>query len=341
MRKTNRYPNRFLGAFLVVVSLWLIDAFLRISGLYGQDAKLYFKPIYYSFAFGPLIYFYVRSIVNSSFVFTRVHLLHFIPVILQAGLYLFLTFQTYNYRHWYWQEIHLPWTYRIEFDGTFISMAVYLFLSLRVLGGYKKWLTNAFSDLSKINLNWLRIILILMLVLVGQWFAEVILRDLYDNYYEYNYSVQILGVLTLVLAYKAFYQEDQEEILYTDDPTEDLGTEQNDFDEEKNKKITERMSIHKDYLQPSLSLKAFAANCGIPPRTVSRYINQYKGMTFHQFVNNYRVHEYMEKAISGDEKGMTLEGIAYDCGFNSKASFNRIFKAQTGMTPSQYVSKHA
>jgi len=339
-RKSNRYPNRILSALLVVISLWLIDAFLRISGLYGQNARLYFKPIYYSFAFGPLIYFYVRSMVNSEFKFAKVHLLHFIPVVLQAALYLFLSLQEYNYRHWYWEEVHLPWTYRVEFDGTFISMAIYLFLSLRLLGGYRKWLTNSFSDLSTTNLNWLRVILTLMLILCGQWFVEVILRDVYENYYQYNYSVIILGVVTLVLAYKAFYQQGQEQIVY---PKEQMADpiEVEMIDPEVLNTIKTRMTTHQDYLNPTLSLKTFATNCRMPSRTVSRYINQQLGKTFHQFVNDYRVQEFKKKAISKEERGMTLEGIAYDCGFNSKASFNRIFKASTGTTPSQYVSKHA
>ncbi len=339
-KNRNRYPNRILSALLVVISLWLIDTFLRISGLYGQNPRLYFKPIYYSFAFGPLIYFYVRSIVNSEFKFAKIHLLHFIPVAIQAALYFFLSLQEYNYRHWYWQEVHLPWTYRIEFDGTFVSMAIYLFLSLRLLGGYRKWLTNSYSNLSTINLNWLRVILILMLLLCGQWFVEAILRDVYENYYQYNYSVIILGVLALVLAYKAFYQEGQEQIVY---PKKEMAepNQVETIDPELLNIIQSRMKTHQDYLDPILSLRVFASNCQMPSRTVSRYINQHLGQSFHQFVNDYRVQEFKRRAILKEERGMTLEGIAYDCGFNSKATFNRIFKASTGLTPSQYVSKHA
>ncbi len=119
LRKENRLANRVLACFLIASSLWLIHSFMNIAGIFAQNANAYFNPIYYSFAFGPLIYFYVRSITNSSFKFKWIHVIHFIPVVMQASLYWFLAFQDYSYKRWYWENVHLPYTYRIEFNGTF------------------------------------------------------------------------------------------------------------------------------------------------------------------------------------------------------------------------------
>ena len=121
MSKENRRSNRILSILLLSISLWLVDFFFNISGIYGQDPDYYFKPIYYSFAFGPLIYLYVKSITQSDFSLRFKHLLHFIPVVIQAALYCFLCFKDYSFRNWYWQEVHLPYTYRVEFNGTFLS----------------------------------------------------------------------------------------------------------------------------------------------------------------------------------------------------------------------------
>jgi hypothetical protein len=145
-KRENPLANKFMATFLVVISLWLCDTFMRIAGIYNQNANYYFKPIYFSFAFGPLVYFYVKSIVNSNFRLKKSYLFHFIPVLIQATLYLFLSFKSYEYRLWYWQDIHLPYTYSVEFDGTFISMAIYLFFSIRLLSDYHTWLKNEHSD---------------------------------------------------------------------------------------------------------------------------------------------------------------------------------------------------
>jgi hypothetical protein len=183
----NKPSNRILAVLLVCISLWLIDTFFSVSGIYQQAPNFYFKPIYYSFAFGPLLYFYVKSLTNARFQLKRRHLLHFTPVLFQALLYWFLTFQDYTFKRWYWLEIHQPFTYRIEFDGTFVSLAIYLVFSLQLLRNYQKWLSDNFSEFSKMTLNWLKIILAIMLLLCLQWFVEVILREFYDNYYDYNF----------------------------------------------------------------------------------------------------------------------------------------------------------
>ena len=312
---------------------------MRIAGIYQQQPGFYFKPTYYSFAFGPLIYFYVLSISNSEFKFRPIHFLHFLPVLIQVGLYCFLTFQEYEFRRWYWMEVHLPYTYRVEFDGSFISMAIYLFFSIRLLNGYQKWLNNAYSEISKSHLNWLKVILILMLVLTFQWFVEMILRDFYANYYQYNFSVYILGILTLVLAFWAFHQEDQKEIVYEKKTSEDPKPKTINFKEEVLQQVENRMRQHKDYLDPTLNLKTFASNCKLPQKVVSQYLNQKLNQSFHDYVNRYRVEEFKQRIGESEEQMMTFEGLAYDCGFNSKATFNRIFKKFTGLTPSQYVSK--
>jgi len=339
MKKENALANKLMAAFLIVISLWLCDNFMRIAGIYRQNANYYFKPIYYSFAFGPLIYLYVRSIVNSNFKLKKSHLLHLIPVLVQGLLYLFLSFKNYEYRNWYWQDMHLPYTYRVEFDGTFISMAIYLFFAIRIIRDYQNWLKDEHSDHSTKKLNWLKIILVCMLVLCVQWFIEVILRDVYDQYYAYNYTPNILGVLTLIFAYRAFFQEDQKEVVFMN-TKEDPKTTEFQVDQDLLDRIIKRMEVDRDFLDPKLSLKEFASRCKLPQKTVSQYLNQGLKMSFHDYVNGYRIDEFKIKALRSDEKNMTLEGLAYDCGFNSKASFNRIFKKNMGMTPTEYVSKH-
>ena len=62
-------------------------------------------------------------------------------------------------------------------------------------------------------------------------------------------------------------------------------------------------------------------------------------MNFNDFVNKYRVEEVKKAFDNGDHKKSTLLGIAFDCGFNSKATFNRAFKKNTGLSPKDYLEK--
>jgi AraC-like DNA-binding protein len=96
------------------------------------------------------------------------------------------------------------------------------------------------------------------------------------------------------------------------------------------------METGKPYLDPDLSLPQLSDNLDIPVHYLSQVINGRYGLNFHDFVNRYRVEEFKEKVGSAEFVNFTLLGIAFECGFNSKSAFNRVFRQFTGVTPSQY-----
>ena len=330
----NKQSNRFLALLIFTISLWLIDHFLRIAGIYGQNANLYFLPIFYSFAFGPLIYFYVKSLVNQPLHLRKKDFLHFIPVLFQAGLYIFLTTQNYDFKNWYWSNIHEPFTYKVEFDGTFISMLIYLGLSIRLLRNYQFYLVNNFSEISKMRLNWLKTILIILVILCLQWLIEIILRDFFNLYFNYNYSIQILGIMALVLAVGGIRQANLSEVHFEEEITQKVPVQ---VDTQILEQIKLGMEVQKLYLNPTLTLSEFARFLKLNPKVVSQQINTGLNKSFNDFVNEYRVDEVKLRLNSSDLERLTILGIAYESGFNSKTTFNRIFKEFTGVAPRDFA----
>lgn len=321
--------DRFLSLLVLTISLWLIHTFYSVSGIFQQNANFYFRPIYYSLAFGPLIYFYTRSFTNGNFKFQKRHLIHFVPVLLQAALYFFLFFQDYEYKNWYWHNWHRPLTYRIEFVGTFASLAIYTIVSLYFLRKYQTWLKNNLSESSKLTLNWLRIVLGGFFLLSIFWLIEVIMREVFTVYNDY--TVLTLGVLTLLLTIGGLLQEKTKDFIVPSEISKEIV-----INDEVLNTIKFRMEEHKDFLNPTLTLKEFAQICKLPSRTISEHINHGLGKTFHDFVNEYRVQAVKAKLNTDAKDNFTLESIAYDCGFNSKATFNRIFKKFTGKSPGRW-----
>ncbi len=96
------------------------------------------------------------------------------------------------------------------------------------------------------------------------------------------------------------------------------------------------MEEEKPYLITDLSLQDLADRLNISRHQLSGLINQRHNINFYEFVNNYRVKEFILKMQDPDNQHYKMLSIAYDSGFNSKASFNRIFKQITGQTPSDY-----
>lgn len=102
------------------------------------------------------------------------------------------------------------------------------------------------------------------------------------------------------------------------------------------KKLSYALAEKKVYLDDSLTLADLADELGITTKKLSELINQHLDTNFYNLINDYRVNEVIARLSGPDAEKFTLLGIAFDCGFQSKASFNRIFKQKTGQSPSAY-----
>lgn len=104
-------------------------------------------------------------------------------------------------------------------------------------------------------------------------------------------------------------------------------------------KLNRIMEEEKPYLKPDLSISELAGKCQIPINHLSYYINEYEQKNFFDFINEYRLKELVRKLGDPSLRHITILGLAYDSGFNSKSSFNRIFKKYFQLTPSAYKNQ--
>ena len=88
------------------------------------------------------------------------------------------------------------------------------------------------------------------------------------------------------------------------------------------------------YLDPELTLPALAQRLGTNASILSAVINNAFGRNFNDFVNGYRVEAVKKMLQDPANSHYSLLGIGLACGFNSKSTFNRVFKKMTGSAPS-------
>ncbi len=103
--------------------------------------------------------------------------------------------------------------------------------------------------------------------------------------------------------------------------------------------LSKHMKEVKPFLNADLTLDQLANQLGVPPHQLSQAINQQGGTNFFLLVNTYRVEVIKERLIDPAYSSFSILGIAQDCGFRSKSTFNKIFKDITGETPSAYQNK--
>lgn len=94
------------------------------------------------------------------------------------------------------------------------------------------------------------------------------------------------------------------------------------------------------FLDANLSLKGLAEHIQLHPNKLSWLLNEYLGKNFNELINSYRLECFKTKALDPSNNHLTLLGLAFECGFNSKSVFNAFFKKMEGQSPRGWLKKH-
>ncbi len=330
------------------------------SGLYYNidvmgEMKNYLSLAYTNsisdFIYNPLIFLYVVRLTSNTQKRIKGSYLHFIPaalLFLYYANYYFASAETkseifgkgYNY---------FPYDVAVFAYVNLLQLIIYLSMSAIVLNRYGKKINQVYSNTAKRNHNWLKFILIINCA------AAVVC------FFMYGTSVanigKVISLLSAILVYVIGYkmmsspphlpEVELGEIIspvaeqeITEPETSNTKYERSGLSTDRMQQLANRLEtyIHenKPWLEPDLNLKQLAEALQCQPHHLSQVINQHFGRNFYDYINSFRVEEVKARLFNAKYSHLTLLAIAFDCGFNSKASFNHVFKKFTGVSPSEY-----
>lgn len=239
---------------------------------------------------------------------------------------------------------------KIRVIATYLSGIVYPIFSLLILIKYHIKIKQCFSDIEKINFNWLLYFIIWNFLI---WIF-ILCNQEKIAYGLISFFIVWIGFFGFRQA-NVFLEKDnrlnhqmivnaQEVTIENFDNEIDLENKHKNklLSEEDSKiiekKLLEYLTIHKPYLNPELTLQELAENIDIHPNVLSYVINATLGKNFYDFINEYRIEEFIDLYQNTYDK-YTILALALDSGFNSKSAFNRNFKKIKGITPSEFISK--
>jgi AraC-like DNA-binding protein len=323
--KLGRLANRINLALLLVLAVHMV------FNLFNQHLFVdALPPIAFGFGlmYGPFILLYIRSLMYRDFSWRRRYFVHFVP-----GLLLALTAS----------RIPILWVAA----ATFLSMASYLYLSYRALARFRQVLRQTQSAQDLIAMNWAKNILLLnaaglLLNIVSVVMSATLGSSSLAVLAEISLFL-ILLVMVNAFIFRGLLQPELFAGITADDEAIARqcasGVASHELSAERQQQIKQsllaRMASHRPYLDPLFSLSALGRQLGETPRYVSQVINTQLGMNFSDFVNGYRINEAKQQLADVASSRTVLE-ILFACGFSTKSNFNRAFKQQVGMTPSEY-----
>jgi AraC-like DNA-binding protein len=316
------------------------------------------------FLIGPFHYLYTIYLSHYSPKFKKIHLLHFIPFILFELSMLPVLFESK-------EQLIQNITYTESGDISVVSLilnwlimfhiVIYTVLVIAVTRKYTIRIKNIFSSVDNIRLGWLRNITILFSMGIVMYIIENTLNTSGVISNKFMISSFVTPVVIYVLGYLAILKseiyaslefnrqidqisdEEQSAVINEDDGNV-RKYQKSGLNPEKAKEylnnLLQIMETEKPYLNSDLTLSRLADLISIPPHNLSEVINTQLGQSFFDFINKYRVEKIKGDIIDPSKNNFTLLAIAMEAGFNSKSSFNNIFKKHTGMTPSEYKKNH-
>ncbi|MHA7058768.1 helix-turn-helix domain-containing protein [Aquimarina sp. M1] len=351
--KNSSISSTWLSLFIFLGCLYIAPFMLGYANWYSQKTYreiLFFIPFQQLFLIGPVLYIYTQSLLNQSFRFSRNQWIHFVPAFLYLlySLIIFITDKLVLSEYYFYadgRDKDFDLWYQV---AGWISMVFYLIVSLCYYTKYKKTAFETVSFANSVLFRWIQhfflaflallILRILYFVLNPEWGEFGSKFWYYVCFAILFYFIALSGYSNTVKSSVPIQKAKPETSLQSSKKQTRVQPPKENLEGIK-ARLEKRILLNKLYQNPTLTLSDVALEMDTHPKAISNLINQGFQMNFNDFVNHYRIEAVIEKMKSGEQNTKTLLGIALECGFNSKATFNRAFKKHTSYTPKEFLLK--
>jgi AraC-like DNA-binding protein len=366
-RKENSLSDYLLGLLILVNTFKIAVWMLGYAGWYdthdGYTSFMFYFPFNNVLLNGPILYFYFLSLTNSNFRFQKRHLKHLILPALWI-LFILLKLST-DFIYYYPFPDTVDFQYGTkgplaELDKSLAASVIsyacffyYVLLTLRQFRFYKKYISDHFSSTTQIDFRWLQNLLYAIIAGGTVMFCFIIADNITDGltYYQDWFSYLLLGIFLYYISINGYNtnpfkkaklqyvlreKEEKKSIQAKEEENLQVCEESLELDKLK-QKLETHMKTLQPHLEPELTLKQLAKQINTNTTSLSKVINEAFNQNFNDFINAYRVNEFVARVNSGEHKKQTLIAIANDCGFNSKSTFNRSFRKMLNKTPIEYI----
>lgn len=338
--KKRKSINKYLAFLVLVLTIGLTGRILYISGYFGDNYRWIIFSEFATLLFGATIYLFTRSsLLNQPFSYKELR--HYIPALV------YNTFVTIAFilPSDAVLEARTQSGERFRFTLLFIAIGLlfnitYWLMSFKIFLTFKKDIKNevSYTIKSQFFMNFLiavGVCMICWLFMFINWLAG------YSLFTRVSWQVIWISI-ALIILFISFYNIKEPELfkvtsLVAQKKYAQSRLSSKELDALKNQ-LESLMLQKKPFLNRKLLKSQLAEMLGVSNPEMARLLNERIGMNFFEYVNYYRIKEFIELSKTNKAKNMTFFGLAQEAGFNSKTTFNKSFKDLMGTTPKEYFS---
>ncbi len=342
--QNNRLSDYLLGLVLVGMAFNIWEYMLGFSGIEILWRQLNFFPRSFGYAFAPLCYFYFKSQVDKDFRFSKSDIWYFLPFIIHTIYHVGVFSMGQDFVKTVEKNFHGPFYIpQIEMFTEIALNVFFIYKSFKLYNDYRNWTKTQFSDIESVSFKWFRNFLIVLVISFIVYLLKMVIDTIYDLDFKDDWWDNVVGITLIYYVSITGYSQVQPKtgLVFKEEDFKPENIQKEKFNESEletwKTKILKLMQDEKIYLQPELNLSDIANRLKTNISVLSGVVNNAFGKNFNDFVNEYRVREFQERIQLPENRNITLLGIALDCGFNSKATFNRSFKKFTGKAPKEFL----
>ena len=343
--RKNKPANRLLAALLLFFVLRITPYIIGFAGYYDAYPWLSFSPLDITFAFGPLVYLYIRVLTAGSAP-RKVYAL-LLPAVVQFLYYSVIFLQPLAFKNNWDDRIQVPYLNPVESVIALTLLTGGWLASIRRYRAYRQWVNENVSNGEDLRLDWIRYFLIALGATLAVWAGFELTEWLYRPLtYLQRFPLYVWQMLLVYYLGTEGWRNATRDYPHPADaaslplrealppgkatlrPTERDWTVQG---AEWRQTVLER-SLWSD---PEITLATLTRQLGTNTSHLSRALNEGLGQNFNEFINRLRV-EAVSRQLAEPTEARDLLDLAFAAGFSSKASFNRCFKLYTGLTPTEF-----
>jgi AraC-like DNA-binding protein len=341
--RSDRSVNLFLSLHIACLGAVLSMPFVMKAVTWQKS--FFMEPV--PLLIGPFLYLYIRSFKET------INWKKALPHLSFAVIYYLVFFIPMNnilnkysgVKGVPTEVMHEPLTVALGYFRL-AQYLFYYFLCRRTIASYQHSIRKLFSETSRIDLQWIRWLINGFLFLIA---ATLVIYSLMLRFPE---QFPLLFLINVAIAtpyiYMATIKGITQSTLWKSHPEISRQTIEKELEETnssitvdpKIKEISTRvitlMETEKLFQETELTLQNLADKLKLPSYQVSQAINEGMKKTFYDLVNGYRVAEAKRLLLDPDNNNYTVLSVGFEAGFNSKTTFNTVFKKFTGMTPTEY-----